>query len=79
MIRLKNIERKNDVIRCNIIPEDSSEAGTLTVSLEKEDIESYTLPNGYEDCTVHVRHACTALVDDVKNGKLAKERLVMWY
>lgn len=79
MIRLKNIERRNDVVKCNIIPEDSKESGTLTVDLKKEDITSYTLPEGYEDCTVHVRHACTAIVEDAKAGKLPKERLVMWY
>lgn len=79
MIRLINIVRKNDTVMCNIIPEDCKEQGTLTVDLKKEDIQSCKLPEGYEDCRVHVRHACTAIVKDVKNGKLPKERLVMWY
>lgn len=79
MIRLKNITRNGDTVTCDIIPEDSKERGTLTVDLLKEDIAAYTLPPGFEDCRVHVRHACTAIIEDVKADTLPRERLVMWY
>lgn len=79
MIRLKNIERKNNLVECNIIPEDSKAEGRLVVDLVKKDIASYTLPEGYEDCYGHVRHAVRAILQDAKEGSLPKERLVMWY
>lgn len=79
MVRLKNIVRNGDAVTCDIIPEDSKAAGTLTVDLLKEDIAGYTLPPGYESCFCHVRHACRAIIQDVKAGNLPRERLVMWY
>ena len=79
MIRLKNIVRDGDTVTCDIIPEDSKNAGTLTVDLQKEDIAAYSLPPGYDDCKIHIRHACTAIIQDIKAGKLPPKRLVMWY
>lgn len=77
MVQLKNIEKKNNSIRCLVFPEDSKEPGTVNVDLSKESFE-YALPDGYEWCESHVRHAVRALIDMAKSNSLVKEKLIMW-
>lgn len=79
MIRLKNIKREGNIVKCNIIPEDSKEPGRLVVDVDKEEIIDYELPKGYEWCRSHVGHAFWAIIDGVKSNNLPEERLVMWY
>ena len=57
MVRLKNIEIDNNIISCEIFPEDSVQSGKLKVDINSQDIISYTLPAGFEWCKSHVHHA----------------------
>ena len=79
MVRLKNIERNNNIIECDIIPEDSEEYGHVAVNIETADVESYCLPENFEWCTNHVRYAKWVLLEMADDLDLPEERLVMWY
>lgn len=78
MITLKNIKKSNDVIECEIIPEDSGETGYMIVRLDTKEIENVRLPKGYEWCRNHIGHAKTALLEISKYDDIPKEKLVMW-
>ena len=81
MVRLKNI-RKNEndnIIECDIIPEDSTESGWVKVDLKSYEIINYKLPKGYEYCRNHVAHARKRLKELSKLDNLPENDLVMWY
>ena len=78
MVKLKNLKRIDQKIQCDIYPEDSTEAGQLSVNLSDESYD-YKLPKGYEWCTNHVAHAKRAIIEMVKaDSELPKEKLIMW-
>ena len=79
MVRLKNIKRNNNIIECDIIPEDSEEYGHVVVNIETADVESFRLPKNFEWCTNHVYFAKKALLKMVDDNNLLEEKLVMWY
>lgn len=79
MVRLKNIKKTDDLIECDIIPEDSENVGHVVVDYKKEKLIDYSLPIGYEWCTSHVRHAYDNLIELSKREKLPSTWLVMWY
>ena len=77
MIKLKNIVKNNNKIKCDIYPEDSKIAGWLIVDTNSERTE-YELPSGYEWCKSHITHARKALIQMNASQKLPKEKLIMW-
>lgn len=79
MVRLKSIEKNNNIIECDLIPEDSKESGHVSVKIDTNEIDSFRLPIGYEWCRNHVEHAKNALLEMVKNNAIPKEKLLMWY
>ena len=79
MIKLKNIKKISDnIIECNIIPEDSAEMGYMTVDIDKEEIVKCDLPRGYEWCSNHVAHARNALMKMVETDEILNEKNVVW-
>lgn len=78
MIKLKNIVKNENVIHCDIIPEDSVSCGSLLYDIDSDEIKSYSLPNGYEWCKKHIIHAKDALREMVSSNQLQKEKLIMW-
>ena len=80
MVRLKNIEKNDTAVWCDIYPENSKEPGFLKVLFSRPDkIETFSLPRGYEDDISHVNHARDALSKMIEKNEFKKERLVMWY
>ena len=80
MIRLKNIEKNNNILECDIFPEDSKIYGHIKVNLVSKEIDDYTLPKEYEWCRNHVVHAQKALLElAVSKEPLPKNKLIMWY
>lgn len=77
MVNIKNIEKNNDIVKCEIYPEDSKEAGTLSVELSTEKYQ-YELPAGYEWCENHAAHAAREIVAMNRDGELPKEKRIMW-
>lgn len=78
MVKLKNIVKNNNMIQCDIYPEDSKEKGFITVNVITGELESYVLPKEYEWCMNHLQHAKRALLDMVKADKMQDEKVVMW-
>lgn len=78
MIRLKNIRQKNNIVECEIIPENSVEKGFIQVDVTSESIIQYNLPKEYEWCRNHVEHAKNALIGLCKNDTLVDGKLLMW-
>ena len=79
MVKLKNLEKNNNIGRCDIIPEDSPISGHITLSLDSGELIEYSLPAGYEWCLSHVHHAARNLVKIIHSDIPHKEYLVMWY
>lgn len=79
MVKLKNLEKNNNIGRCDIIPEDSPISGHITLSLDSGELIEYSLPAGYEWCLSHVHHAARNLVKILDSVNPQKEYLVMWY
>ena len=57
----------------------SKQAGHITVNLNSEKLEEFSLPEGYEWCENHVYHAARNLVTLLKGDDIPEEYLVMWY
>ena len=80
MIRLRNITIENDIAKCDIIPEDSSESGILEINLAQNSIISVVFPKGYEWCKIHIEHTKNYLSELYKTKlEIPEEKIVMWY
>lgn len=79
MIKLKNLKKNDSLVECDIIPEDSDKAGHLVVDLKSNKTLKYDLPDGYEWCRSHVKHASDVLIRLSKEDSFPEEKLVMWY
>lgn len=79
MIKLKNIVRKNNIVTCDIFPEDSKNPGTIVYDINKSDIQEYRLPKGYEWCKNHIAHASRAIKEMIKAEDTQSEKTVSWY
>lgn len=79
MVRLKNIEKNDKIIECDIVPEDSKESGHISVQIDTQRIDSFRLPTGYEWCRNHVDHAKTELLKIMSEDVIPREKLIMWY
>ena len=81
MVRVKNFKYENGNIEADIYPESSTVPGKVIVSPDGKMVE-YTLPEGYEYCTIHVSHARWFIyenLDKILNSEITTERLIMWY
>ena len=79
MVKLKNIAKNNDIISCDIYPEDARLPGTLKVDSKKGNVAFSSLPAGYEWCRNHLHHAAKALLQMKKNNDFPNEKVIMWY
>lgn len=78
MVKLKNLKRNDHIGECDIFPEDSLRAGHIVIDLDREELQEYSLPDGYEWCVNHVHHAAKGLADLLREGKMPEEYLMMW-
>ena len=79
MIKLRNIKKNNNVLECDIFPEDCKDKGHLIIEINSEKVVTCELPEGYEWCTNHIAHAKYKLLEMAKDGFIPKEKLIMWY
>lgn len=80
MIKLRNIKKNDQIIECDILPENSKEYGHLVVDLASSNkLVSYSLPTGYEWCIKHVYHALYKLVSLSELSELPEDSMVVWY
>ena len=78
IIKLKNIKKNNNIIECDILPEDSKEFGHVSIEIDSKNLKEYKLPAGYEWCRKHVSHVQNTLLDFAKSDNIPKEKLIMW-
>lgn len=79
MIKLKNIMIEENIAKCEIVPEDSKNAGRLEVDLVTKMITECSLPIGYEWCKNHVAHAKEYLLNVSKSRDIPTNKMIMWY
>lgn len=80
MIKLRNIKKNNQIIECDILPENSEEYGHLVVDLASSNkLVTYSLPTGYEWCVKHVYRALHKLVSLSKLNDIPTNAIVVWY
>lgn len=80
MIKLKNIEKIENVITADAFIEDCPISVPFVCNTDNWELKEYVLPVGYEDCDVHMAMAKQCLKRLLcENGILPRERLVMWY
>lgn len=80
MIKLKNIVIEENVVKCDIFPEDSKKAGKIEFDLTNKKIINFILPTGYEWCKKHIQHAIDYLIEARKaKEKMPNEKLIMWH
>lgn len=77
MLRLENIKRINNIVKCDFYPEDCKTAVSFSYDFDTEDVQC-VLPKGYEYCGVHIAQAVHWL-ESMKNEQLPKEKVIMWY
>lgn len=81
MIELKNIKIDENVVKCEIYPEDSKTSGYIEVDVSGDKIINCALPPGYEWCKNHLEHAKRYIVKNFKEIKMIplSEKVLMWY
>ena len=79
MVKLKNIVIEDSVIKCDIYPEDSPQAGNISVDISSKKMVHFELPPGYEWCKNHVNHAKKGLIALIGEKDVPREKTVMWY
>lgn len=81
MILLKNIKINNDIVECDMFPENSKESGHMKLNLKNGEIENYSLPTGFEYCKNHVYKAGNYLIKHIKEiiSTPIHEKMLMWY
>lgn len=77
MVKLRNLEKIDSTVRCDIFPEDSLIPGMVIADSDGRIIK-YELPAGYEWCENHVYHAAYAIKKMFAEGSFPKERNVAW-
>ena len=78
MIKLENINRKDNTITCEAFVEDCEEMIPLTFSISDGSMKSGTLPEGYEWCAIHLRMARKALKKIAETPSNEKRKTIMW-
>jgi len=79
MLRLINIEKTNDTIKAEYIPEDSNEIGNVELSQNGEEIIMSNKTSYDEPVGIYLRQAVSALRKILGESETPRTRLVMWY
>lgn len=79
MLKLKNIKMNNGLISAEYDPENSGEFGSVSVDIEREEVNQYFLSKLDGDFPIYMNHAIDALLKMKDLKELPKEKLVMWH
>ncbi len=78
MLKLKNIVIENNIISCNITPEDSKSSGTMQYDVENDKVLMFSFPEGYEWCEPYIAQA-TQFFRNSDKSKLPNEKVLIWF
>lgn len=76
MIKLENIRKNNNVIECDLIPENSNKSCLFSYDIVSGKV-SCVLPVGYEYCSAHITMVTNWIKKNVSN--LPSKKTIMWY
>ena len=80
MVKLTDIQRTGDTIRCKAYVEDCEEPVNLMFHIRSHILDDFTLPNGYEYCDWHILIYAKKYLEEAANMvSIPKEKLIMWY
>lgn len=79
MLKLININRTDEFIEANYIPEDNNESGYIKIRLSDDEVIEQKLTSYDEVVARYFAHARDKLIDIKDDTNLVKEKLVMWY
>ncbi len=79
MLGLINIEKTNNTIRAEYVPEASEEIGMVEVSIENREIISSQKTSFDKPVESYLRQAAGVLRDMLSEPSIPRTRLVMWY
>ena len=79
MLRLKNLEKNDSIVGCDLYIEDCKEHTRFAVNIETGQIVEASAPDGYTYCDNYFSHARRKIIELVKENLLPKECTVMWY
>ncbi len=79
MIKLKRIEKNDNVITCYAYFEDCTKPVKLSLCVDSGKFQNYKLPTGYEWCESHIQQAKKSLLKMVEDNNIEREKIIMWY
>lgn len=75
MIKLEKIKEENGIITCEAFVEGCKTPIILSYNREKDELQPYTLPNGYSYCHRHIAHAVNYFR---RTLSLPERKTIMW-
>lgn len=78
MLKLRNIKKNNGIISAEYEPENSGELGSVSVDIEREEVQEFTLSKLDGDFPIYMNHAIEALIKMKDDKEFPKEKMVMW-
>ncbi|MCR4744721.1 MAG: hypothetical protein K5894_05765 [Lachnospiraceae bacterium] len=79
MIKLKEIEKKENQITCNAFVEDCNTAIPMKYNISKGVFSDCSLPVDYKWCKMHLIYAKRFVESLALKDNIPRERLIMWY
>ncbi len=78
MLKLKKITKNNNVISCELFPEDSEKAGFLHYDVKNDKVIEFAMPKGYEWCETYIAQALQ-FFRNAEKSKLPNEKVLIWF
>lgn len=79
MVRLKNIKVNDFCATCDAFVEDCDTPVFLKYDYKNQRLNDYKLPQGYEYCSSHIKHAQNYLETIINKENVPNDYTIMWY
>lgn len=79
MVKIKNVEKIDNVINCDAFFEDCKKAVSIVFDIDNQKITAGDLPVGYEWCAGHVKYIKYRLQEMCESDNIKREATIMWY
>ena len=79
MLKLKNIQIKNNIITAVYDPEDSGLLGSISIDVKSGDVIESKASEYDSNFPIYLYHATNGLKDVMNRTELPKEKTIMWH
>lgn len=79
MVRLKNLKVTDLFATCDAYVEDCDTPVFLKFDYKSKKLDNYTLPQGYEYCSSHIKYVQNYLEKIKSIENVPSEHTIMWY